>query len=279
MTLPQPYLRVEIVPDDLELAERAAAVVVETLRVDPAAVISITTGRTLTALFKLLRDRQRAGRIDLAGARLICSEEYAGVDPSNPISLFGWLCRDLLAPCGIAPERVLHFAGHALDVVAECVRFDDALRAWGGADLVVQSIGVNGHYGFNEPGSPRDAPSRRVRLAPSTLRHNSAYWPAGTQIPCEGLTMGVATVLGARHVLLLASGEQKAEALALALTGPIDDAVPASLLRLAPRVTVIAEAAAARNLEPISTDHPSSRPASTEAGAPIILGTDQGPDR
>lgn len=148
----------------------------------------------------------------------------------------------------MAPRSVLRLAGDAPNLDAECRRFDVALEQVGVIDLIVQSIGVNGHFGFNEPGAPCDAPSRVVTMAPTTWAVNAAYWPHGARIPRQGLTMGLAATLRARHVLLLAAGTAKARALARTLEGPIDADVPCSWLRLARRLTVVADVAAASAL-------------------------------
>lgn len=240
----RPAVRLVVARDQRELGRIAAGIVAETVRVRLDAVISLTTGRTTAGLFSALCAECAAGRLDLARARLIHSEEYAGVAAADPISLFGWLCRALLEPCGIAPRSVERLAGDAPHLDEECRRFDESLHHLGTIALVVQSVGVNGHFGFNEPGATCDAPSRVVTLAPTTRARNATYWPDGARVPAQGLTMGVAATLRARHVLLLASGATKADALARAMEGPIDSAVPCSLLRLAPRLTVVADVAA-----------------------------------
>jgi glucosamine-6-phosphate deaminase len=143
--------------------------------------------------------------------------------------------------------------GSAPDLAAACRRFDATLAAWGGIDLAIQTVGINGHFGFNEPGATVQAPSRVVALTGTTRESNSVYWPAGTIIPPAGLTLGVAQILAARHIVLLAYGAEKAPALARALLGPIDAGVPCSLLRLAPHLTVIADATAARDIASTGT--------------------------
>jgi len=242
----QGYL--SVVSDDEGLGRRAARTIVETVRRRPDAVISLTTGHTMAGVYKRLGELCRAGTLDLGATRLISSEEYAGVGATDPISLFGWLRRDLLDPCGVPSAAVLRLAGDAPDATTECRRFDAAIDGLGGIDLVVQSIGPNGHFGFNEPGSVRDAPSRVVGLAASTHQSNSHYWPDGARVPERGLTMGVRATLRAKHVLLLASGASKAEALARAVEGPIGEDVPCSLLRLAPRLTILADEGAMERL-------------------------------
>jgi len=242
----QGYL--SMAPNDEDLGRRAVHTIVETVRRRPNAVISLTTGRTMAGVYKLLGDVCRAGSLDLGATRLISSEEYAGVGTDDPISLFGWLRRDLLDPCGVPPAAVLRLAGDAPDATMECRRFDAAIDGLDGIDLVVQSIGPNGHFGFNEPGSARNAPSRVVELAASTQRSNTHYWRDGARVPERGLTMGVRATLRARHVLLLASGAPKAEALARAVEGPIVEDMPCSLLRLAPHLTILADAGAMERL-------------------------------
>ncbi len=241
-------VRVVIAPDAEELSRCSAQVLAETVRRRPAATISLTTGRSPAGLFARLRAQVRQGALDLSRVRIISSEEYAGVGGDDPISLFGWLRREVLDPCGVPAARVLRASGDAPDLAAECRRFDAALAGVGRLDLVVQSIGVNGHFGFNEPGTRPDAPSRVVALRPSTVAVNAAYWLDGTAVPTRGLAMSVAATLAARHIVLLATGDSKAAVLARALQGPIDPGAPCSLLRLARRLTVIADVGAARHL-------------------------------
>lgn len=239
---------VAITLDYQRLSAFALEVVCGVLRQKPDAVISLTTGRTPSGLYRALRQACQAGQVSLATARIICSEEYTGVTIDDPISLFGWLRRDVLTPCDVPLTSALYLAGDAPDPDAECRRFDEQIGRLGGIDLVVQTIGVNGHFGFNEPGTPRDAPSRVAELAPSTRESNAAYWPEQRRVPTTGLTMGLRATLSARYILLLAAGCAKAPALAQALDGPIDDQVPGSLLRLAPHLTVIADAEASQEL-------------------------------
>jgi glucosamine-6-phosphate deaminase len=242
------HAHLSVLPDYAALSLEAARMIAETVRGNPNAVISFTTGHTMTGAYGILAGLCGSGALDLATARLISSEEYVGVGPADSISLFGWLSRELVVPCGVAPASVLRLAGDAPDLAEECRRFDAGIEGFGGVDLVVQSIGPNGHFGFNEPDSSRDAPSRIADLEISTRRSNASYWHDGAHVPERGLTMGVRATLQARHVLLLASGPFKAEALARAVEGPIGEHVPCSLLRLAPRLTILADAEAAGRL-------------------------------
>jgi glucosamine-6-phosphate deaminase len=242
------HAHLSVFPDYAELSRHAAHLIAATMHRQPEAVISLTTGHTTTGTYRLLAELCRSGALDMTTAHLISSEEYVGVGPGDSISLFGWLRRDLFEPCGVSPDSVLRLAGNARDLAEECRRFDAAIEELGGIDLAVQSIGPNGHFGFNEPKSPRDAPSRVVDLDSSTRRSNTSYWHDGARVPERGLTMGVRATLQAKHVLLLASSAIKAEALASAIEGPIGEHMPCSLLRLAPRLTILADKEAAGKL-------------------------------
>jgi glucosamine-6-phosphate deaminase len=237
-------MRLVAARDGEEMSQLSLGVVEEALAAHPAAAISLTTGHTTRGLYRALRAACRTGTLDLAGARFVSSEEYLGVGAEDALSLFGWLCGSVFGPCGIPAESVVRLRGDAADPGAECQRFDAEIEGMGGLDLVVQSIGVNGHFGFNEPGCSREAATRVVTLTASTRQSNAGYWPSGSRVPEAALAMGVRTVLQARHVLLLACGANKAHALARALEGPVDEEIPCSLLRLAPRLTVIADRAA-----------------------------------
>jgi glucosamine-6-phosphate deaminase len=147
------------------------------------------------------------------------------------------------------PARIHVPDGAAPDPKAECERYEAAIREAGGVDLCVLGIGRNGHIGFNEPGAPFDSRTRVVRLSESTRRVNASDFE-GDRAPERAITVGMATIFEAREVLLLASGANKARAVAVAIEGEISDAVPASMLRRHPNTTFLLdqEAAAALSL-------------------------------
>jgi glucosamine-6-phosphate deaminase len=146
------------------------------------------------------------------------------------------------------PERVHVPDGSAPDPEAECERYETAIREAGGADLCVLSIGRNGHIGFNEPGAPFGSRTRVVRLSESTRRVNAADFE-GNRAPEMAITVGMATIFEAREVLLLASGTNKAAAVAAAIEGEISEAVPASMLRKHPSTTFLLDHDAAAAME------------------------------
>lgn len=226
-----------------EMSEQAAHIVAGLIRQNPGAAIGLTTGNTPVGLYRKLAARYQAGELALHEIRVFCTEEYLGISPFDPCALFAWLHRELILPCQLPSEHVFRLRGEHTEPQLACMEFDAQIQACGGLDLVVESIGLNGHIGFNEPGSPPDAPTRILALTNDTLEYNANYWDAS--VPNYGLTIGLKTILAARCILLLVSGQAKAEPLARALSGPVTPDVPASILQGLPHLIVVADRAAA----------------------------------
>jgi glucosamine-6-phosphate deaminase len=172
--------------------------------------------------------------------RLIQLDEYLGVQPEDRRSLLGWLRRDVAAPLGVPEERIVGLDGAAVDADASCRTYDAAVEAAGGIDVAVLGLGPNGHLGFNEPPSGRDAPTRRVDLAPASLESNRRYWP-GLEVPSSALTAGMATILAARFAVLVVRGSSKRAILRSMLDGPVGPGLPASFLREHPDALLLAD--------------------------------------
>ncbi|MCS6849208.1 MAG: glucosamine-6-phosphate deaminase [Anaerolineae bacterium] len=227
-------------------AERIAAAVAR----KPDAAIVLATGNTPMGAYAELARMQRAGAFDATHIRPFQLDAYLGIPFDDERALYGWLERAFLRPLGIARERVVMLPDGAPDPEAACRAYDAAVDAAGGFDLAVLGLGPNGHLGFNEPPSPADAPTRRVILTEASLNSNGPYWGGRDRVPREAITCGMRHLLAARETLLLVSGAHKREILRATLYGPVTSDVPASLLRLAGKVTVIADAAACGRDDP-----------------------------
>jgi glucosamine-6-phosphate deaminase len=155
----------------------------------------------------------------------------------------------LFSRVNLQPEHVHFLDGSASDPEAECRRYDQAIEEAGGIDIQILGIGTNGHIGFNEPGSELHARSHRVTLRPETRRSNAALFNGDPQaVPREALSMGMATILQARAIVLLATGRSKAMCVERLVDGPITTALPASFLQLHHDVTVMIDHLAAERL-------------------------------
>ena len=232
-------VRVVAVADYRALSVAGADAIAEVVGAKPSAAVAVATGNTPLGAYDELAARHRRGELATARLRVFQLDDYVGVRPDDPRSLYGWMKRAFVDPLGVPPERVVRLAGDAADPAAACAAYAQAVREAGGLDLAILGLGMNGHLGFNEPPSGPEAPTRLVRLARASLESNARYWGLGS--PSAALTAGMTTILAARRILLVVIGASKRAILEAAVDGPITPDVPASLLRTHPDVTVLAD--------------------------------------
>lgn len=237
-------LTVRIVDDYDTLSRVGADLVADVIRRLPNAVLVPATGNTPMGIYGELGARARHGEIDASGLRVFQLDDYLGIGPDDPRSLYGWMRRALLDPLNIPPQQVVRLAGDSPDPAA-CAEYDRKLRDAGGVDLLILGLGLNGHLAFNEPPSDRTAPTRIVDLSPVSVASNAAYWGGEDRVPRQAVTAGMTTLLSARRTVLLVSGASKQTILRRVLEGPVSPEVPASFLREASGVTVLADREAA----------------------------------
>jgi glucosamine-6-phosphate deaminase len=229
--------------DHEDLGRKARDLVVRQLRTKPASLIALPTGNTPVPMFRELAAAARADPLLFHQARFVTLDEYADIAADDRRRLLSWLHREFTGPAGIDPQRITAFDPTA-DHVTECARMEDAIEDWGGLDLAVLGLGPNGHIGFNEPGSSFASRTRKVVLAAESIRSNASYWGSEAEVPRSGLTLGIGTLREARSVLLLASGAGKAMIVSRLLEDPVSEVLPASVLRLCPNSTLLADFAA-----------------------------------
>lgn len=228
--------------DNDALSQAAARLFQVQLTANPGLVVGLPTGGTPLGFYRQVVERQ----LDLSHSTAFNLDEYVGLSPDHPQSYASYMRENLLRHLPVGAWHIPN--GQAADLEAECQRYEAAISAAGGLDLVFLGIGHNGHIGFNEPGTPLDARTRVVRLTETTRAANARFFPSPAEVPTQAISMGIKTILSARQVVLLASGRGKAEALLAAVTGPVTPAVPASALQTHPNVVVLVDAAAARLL-------------------------------
>jgi glucosamine-6-phosphate deaminase len=238
-----------VVGDALAASKSAADIVSTTLLRKPDAALAFPTGATPLAMFDVLAARAARGETDFSGVTIFCLDEYVGVTVRDPNSLTRWLSEALLNRIGIKPDQLHPLPVTADDLIVSAAEFDGAVSARGGLDLAILGLGPNGHIGYNEPGSSADSRTRVIALTAESRDQASAYWEGSLAIPDRAMTMGVGTLLESKQIVLLVTGEAKAEMLRRTLQEPMSAEVPASWLRIAgPRLTVIADEAAAGDL-------------------------------
>jgi glucosamine-6-phosphate deaminase len=225
----------------LRVALLAGEIVANRLRAQPGLRLVLPTGHTPLGMYAALRAHAADGSLPSERAALFQLDEYLGLPPGDERSYAAYLRRELH---GIPFASVHGLDGAAKDPVAECARHQ-ALLDEAPLDLVVLGLGRDGHVAFDEPGSPLDAGVRRVRLHPTTRVDAAGDFGGIDHVPEDALTVGLRTLVAARELLMLVSGEAKARALRDMLEGEPGIACPASLLRGHPRLTVVCDAAAA----------------------------------
>jgi glucosamine-6-phosphate deaminase len=234
--------------DSASAAERRVAeVVADTVRTNPATVLGLATGRSMIAVYQQLVEDYRAGRLSFADCISFNLDEYCDLPASHPSSFDSYMRTHLFDHVDFAAGQ-WHLPD-AAGTTESADAFEGTIKAAGGIDLQLLGVGRNGHIGFNEPGSSFNSRTRKVTLAQSTRNANAQDFPVGEDVPEAAVTMGIATIMDAKRVVLLATGATKAEALARAFRGAVDVDCPASVLQGHPDVTVICDTAAASALE------------------------------
>ncbi|MGY5045900.1 glucosamine-6-phosphate deaminase [Streptomyces sp. 900105755] len=243
-------MEVVIVPDAAAGGELIAEAMAQLLRQKPAALLGVATGSTPLPIYQALTAKVRAGAVDASRARIAQLDEYVGLPADHPESYRSVLRREVLEPLGIGMDAFFGPDGTAEDVQAACEAYDAELAMAGGVDLQLLGIGTDGHIGFNEPCSSLASRTRIKTLTEQTRVDNARFFDGDiTQVPHHVITQGIGTILEARHLVLLATGEGKADAIAATVEGPVAAVCPASALQLHRHATVVVDDAAASKLK------------------------------
>jgi glucosamine-6-phosphate deaminase len=241
-------MKARVCPNYESMSATAADIVAGRIREKPDAVLLLPTGTTPLGMYRRLVELHAEGGLSFAQVTFFNLDEYVGLAPDHPASYHAYMSENIYGRIDADLERVHVPDGTAPDPEAECARYEAAIRVAGGADLCVLGIGRNGHIGFNEPGAPFGSRTRVVRLSESTRRVNAADFE-GSRAPERAITVGMATIFEARDALLLASGTNKATAVAAAIEGEVSEDVPASMLREHPSTTFLLDHEAAAAME------------------------------
>ena len=239
-------MNIERFEDEDALSSALATLVLEAIVARPSLVLGLPTGRTPLGLYRELRERSRGNRIDWSGVRTFNLDEFAGLGASDPNSYRAFMQAELFDHVSIDPANIGFLDGAAPDLTAECRRYEDAIDAAGGIDLQILGIGANGHIGFNEPAAGLCAHTHVAELERESREANAQrFGGEWSKVPERALSMGMATILNARAIVLMATGAEKADAVHGLIEGLITTRLPASILQVHPRVTVMLDRAAA----------------------------------
>jgi glucosamine-6-phosphate deaminase len=236
--------------DDVQGCARTAADLIEhQLVCDPELVIGVATGTTPLATYEELARRGA----DLSQAWIYLLDEYVGLDPADPRSYVATIREIFGERLGVSADRIRgpHANSVGLDEAAD--GYDDEIRRRGGLDIQILGVGRNGHIGFNEPGTPFTSTTRVVELEATTRRDNARFFPSLDSVPSSAITQGIATIMSARSLILIATGKSKQSAISAVMLGPISPATPASAVRLHPNAMILTDREAARGVANVRT--------------------------
>lgn len=237
------------VKDYEEMSQTASSYIIKKLKQLETPVLGLATGSTPEGLYRNLVDENKKGNISFKNVTTFNLDEYTNIEPTDPNSYHYFMNKHLLDYIDIPKNQVHLPNGSAEDLEAECQGYEDKISEAGKIDLQVLGIGVNGHIGFNEPGTPFTSRTHIVTLDESTREANSRFFNSIDEVPTHAITMGIETIMESKEILMLISGEQKAETLNRLLNGEVSEEFPASILHKHSKVTVIADAAACSLIE------------------------------
>lgn len=229
-------MTVQVFESHEELGRTAATRIIETIKGSPHPVIGLATGSSPVPIYQGWADLANEQGVDVSHVRCFALDEYCGLPHEHPESYHAVIARDAIERIGLTPELVQIPEGLG-DVAQNAEAYDNAIKEAGGIDVQILGIGRNGHLGFNEPGSPFTSRTREIELMPETISDNARFFDSITEVPTRAITQGLGTILDARELIVVATGEAKAPAVKAALQGPITEELPASVLRQHPNVT------------------------------------------
>ncbi|WP_026699534.1 glucosamine-6-phosphate deaminase [Salibacterium aidingense] len=243
-------MKIKMVNNYQEMSNDAADLIEDQLKKKKASILGLATGGTPEGLYEELVRRYHLGRIDFQEVQTFNLDEYIGLPQDHPQSYAFYMWSRFFSQVNIDPARIhLPFSTTAGDAEA-ATAYDKQLKQAGGIDLQLLGIGENGHIGFNEPSSFLWADTHYAELSRETMEANARFFAWREDVPQQAITMGMAPILQARHIVLMASGKEKAHAVKEMLCSPISPWHPASFLQLHSNVEVVLDAEAAAELPP-----------------------------
>lgn len=223
----------------------AANIVAGQIYLKPDSVLGLATGSTPVSMYQRFAAVHKSVGLDFSQVTTFNLDEYIGMGPENPQSYHYFMKENFFQRINIRPENVFLPDGMAEDIVAEGERYEKLIAAREGINLQVLGIGQNAHIGFNEPDVKFAATTHKVELDEETIQANSRFFNSVSEVPRYAISMGIKTIMMAEHVILLANGRNKAEAVYKAVCGDVIPEAPASILQLHRDVALILEKQAA----------------------------------
>lgn len=240
-------MKIIVVENYEEMSERGAEIIAEVVKSNPCATLGLATGSSPIGLYKKLISEYEQGEISFKDIHTVNLDEYVGLNGENNQSYRYFMNNQLFNHVDIDKANTHVPSGVAENMEKECERYTQIIRD-NPQDIQLLGLGSDGHIGFNEPGSPFDGHTHIVELEESTIRDNARLFDRIEDVPQSAITMGIADVMQAKSVLLIANGANKAEAVKAMIQGEVTEDCPASILQRHNNVTVIIDKEAAKLL-------------------------------
>ena len=234
--------------DYQSMSRKAANILSAHVILKPDCVLGLATGATPIGMYQQLIDWYRKGDLDFSQVRTVNLDEYLGLAPTHDQSYRYFMQTNLFDHVNVKPENTNVPNGLAPDPEAECARYNQVIAGLGGIDIQVLGMGHNGHIGFNEPGEAFELETHVVNLTDDTINANARFFASREQVPRQALTMGIKSIMQARHILVVVSGADKADIVRRAFAGPVTPLVPASILQMHPHLSLVGDEAALSQL-------------------------------
>ena len=242
-------MEVIIQPDKATAATLTARILVDHLHKKHDLVLGLATGRTMESVYAELVSMHKRDGLNFSACRTFNLDEYVGLAADDSHSYRSYMNKNLFKHINIDLRNTYLPDGMAEDLDQECSQYEDRIKSCGGIDLQLLGMGESGHIGFNEPLSALLSRTRQKALGQVTIDQNSPLFDSPEEMPRRALTMGVGSILEARRIILLVTGEIKANILAKAVEGPITGMISATALQLHKATTIICDEDAAAKLQ------------------------------
>ena len=237
-------MRIIRTKDYKEMSRAAANLISAQIILKPNCVLGLATGSSPVGTYQQLIEWYNKKDLDFSQVRTVNLDEYVGLTPDHDQSYAYFMRDNLFNHVNIDLSNTNIPDGTNPDGAAECARYDKVIQDLGGIDLQLLGLGVNGHIGFNEPADHFSCGTQQIELTQSTRDANKRFFTSIDEVPTHARTMGVRDILRAKRLVMVASGENKAQAVKAAFFGPITPWMPASILQYHPDFTLVADEAA-----------------------------------
>lgn len=230
--------------DYKDMSRKAANIISAQVIMKPNCVLGLATGSTPIGTYQQLIEWYKKGDLDFSDVTTVNLDEYKGLPRTNDQSYYYFMHQNLFDQVNINPENTHLPNGMEPNSEKECARYESLIHSLGGVDLQLLGLGHNGHIGFNEPGEAFEKETHCVDLQERTIEANKRFFASADDVPKQAYTMGIKTIMQAKKILVIVSGEDKADIVAKAFFGPVTPAVPASILQMHNDVTLVGDEAA-----------------------------------